>query len=93
VDVACGGGAAAWHTAYGGAAVAHDYAVGGAAFAEHVNDAAAKAALANQSMMEVVQWQMANSAWFPTGLVAICLILSFGMCFLMYRRERPADIV
>ena len=89
VDVACGGGAAAWHAAYGGAAVAHSYAVGGAAFAEHVNDAAAKAALANQPMMQVLAWQIANSGWFSMGIVAACLSVGFGMWFVMYRRERP----
>lgn len=91
VDVACGGGAAAWHAAYGGAAMAHDYAVGGAAFAAHVNDAAARAVLADQPMMQIVNWQMANAAWFPTGIVVACLTLTFGMWVLLYRREQAGE--
>jgi RNA polymerase sigma factor (sigma-70 family) len=87
-DVACGGGVAAWHAAYGGAAVAHGYAVGGAAWAEHANDAAARAVLVKHPLVRGLAWFSANAGWCTAGIVLLSVLVPAAMLPVMYRRRR-----
>jgi RNA polymerase sigma factor (sigma-70 family) len=85
-DVACGGGAVAWHAAFGGAAAAHEYAVGGEARAAHANDAEAKAVLLDHPLKRATDWYAAHPNMVSTVLVAVPLVISFGLMLAMYRR-------
>jgi hypothetical protein len=87
-DVACGGAAVAYHAAFGGGAVAHDYAVGGGAWAEHANDAAAKAVLLDHPLKQGMDWYIAHTGWVTAGLVAFAVLLPAALLLLMYHRTR-----
>ena len=85
-DVACGGGAAAWHAAYGGAAFAYDYALGGAALAVHANDVAAHEGLDMHPLKRGMDWYATNVGWITLLIVLASLAPTGVMLPLMYRR-------
>jgi hypothetical protein len=68
-------------------AVAHDYAVGGVAWAEHANDAAAKAALLAHPAVSTFDWYVANAAWMIPSLVLGFLVFCGAMVRIMYRPD------
>ena len=75
--MATGGSAFAWLAADGGAAVAHDFALGGAAFAQHANDAAAKAFAEQSTFLRFAGWLSKHATmliWLPMALVVWQLI-------------------
>ena len=70
--LAFGGCAMGWLAASGGSAVAHGYAVGGAAFAQHANDAAARAFMQNSLSFFYAKALMDHALfllWLPMGLL------------------------
>ncbi len=85
---ACGGGAVAWHAAVGGGAIAHDYALGGGAWAEHANDAAARAVLLHHPLWRGLEWSIAHATWLTMVFVVGLMLALGGMLPLMYRREQ-----
>ncbi len=75
--MAAGGSALGWLAASGGAAVAHDFAIGGTAFAEHANDAAARAFAGDRVFFRFATWLVRYAIaliWLPMALVVWQLI-------------------
>ena len=62
--VAAGGLALAWHTALGGVAIAAEYSLGGVAIAAEANSDAARAFMANSSVMTGARAVLDHSRWF-----------------------------
>jgi RNA polymerase sigma factor (sigma-70 family) len=85
--IACGGIAAAWHAAYGGIAIAHDYAVAGVVWANHANDAVAKAIVLADPAGLAFDWYLANNLWITPAFLLSVLAFCGAILPLLYRRE------
>ncbi|HEY3898432.1 MAG TPA: sigma-70 family RNA polymerase sigma factor [Chthoniobacter sp.] len=71
--MAHGGNALAWHAAMGSRAVAHTFAEGLHTFAQHANDAAARAAIDSQAFFRLSRYLAHHSGW--TSLMWLPFIL------------------
>jgi RNA polymerase sigma factor (sigma-70 family) len=92
---AFGGGAVAWHAALGAAAWAHDYAVGASAIANHANDAAARAYIAQSAFFQngraLADNILAHQTAFMLSTFAVSIAIPlavFGICYRFHQPER-----
>ncbi len=75
---AVGGAAIAAHAALGGLAAASTYALGGAAFAEHANDAAARAFFSDGFFQSPLRFAAGHSGWLVVLLVLLVILPFFS---------------
>lgn len=77
---AFGGCAVGWHAAEGGLAVARDFALGSSAVADHANDAAARAAMKQDTFFQIARAAMNYAIWVN--------VIWFLPLLLMWRKAR-----